>query len=167
MSSKLLFADVVSFVSIETMTSYAQFEDNIKCNLLVRQLYSLEFEMESIDQVLLDKEEGQEYESEYYKEEEEEDDDDADKSWVELIDGKIEKKEEEEEEEEEEEDVAVYQVDFNSYLHPNSTLTLLQFHGNDNDYFTSLITEPRFRISQSVSEKIRNRNLSLLRVNTI
>ena len=137
MSSKLLFADVVSFVSIETMTSYAQFEDNIKCNLLVRQLYSLEFEMESIDQVLLDKEEGQEYESEYYKEEEEE------------------------------EDVAVYQVDFNSYLHPNSTLTLLQFHGNDNDYFTSLITEPRFRISQSVSEKIRNRNLSLLRVNTI
>lgn len=74
---------------------------------------------------------------------------------------------EEEEEEEEEEDVAVYQVDFNSYLHPNSTLTLLQFHGNDNDYFTSLITEPRFRISQSVSEKIRNRNLSLLRVNTI
>ena len=86
---------------------------------------------------------------------------------MELIDGKIEKKEEEEEEEEEEEDVAVYQVDFNSYLHPNSTLTLLQFHGNDNDYFTSLITEPRFRISQSVSEKIRNRNLSLLRVNTI
>lgn len=137
--SQLLFTNVVSNVSTETMSNYAKFNDNTKCNLQVRQLYNIEYEMKSIDEVLLD---------EYY---------DDDRDW-DLDDGKQEK-------EEEEEEVLVYQFDFTSSLHPNSSIPQLQY--NHQNCTISSLTEPRFRISQSVSERIKSRNLSLLRVNTI
>ncbi|CCG20749.1 hypothetical protein CORT_0A03610 [Candida orthopsilosis Co 90-125] len=137
--SQLLFTNVVSNVSTETVSNYAKFNDNIKCNLQVRQLYNIEYEMKSIDEVLSD---------EYY---------DGDRDW-ELVDGKQEK-------EEEEGDVLVYQFGFTSSLHSNSSI--LQLRYNHQNCTISSLTEPRFRISQSVSERIKSRNLSLLRVNTI
>ncbi|KAI5968768.1 hypothetical protein CANMA_002204 [Candida margitis] len=146
--SQFLFANVSSYVSTETMANYAKFEDNLKCNTLVRQLYSIEYVMKSIDQVLLD-EEVEEEEDGHFEEQEYEDD-----SSIEAAESKHEK---------EEDGVSIYQFDVGSCLHySNPSIS----HIAANDYL-SLITEPRFRISQSVSDRIRNRNLSLLRVNTI
>ncbi|KAG5421143.1 hypothetical protein I9W82_000233 [Candida metapsilosis] len=145
------------------MLSYAKFSDKLKYNLQVRQLYCIEYEMNSIDEVLLDRQEGEVSEEE---EEEEEtiqedryyyypDSDDND------LDGDKYKKESGDDY------VAVQDYDLTPTLHspcPGLHLCTCEERAN---YIQSLITEPRFRISQSISEKIRNRKLSLIRVNTI
>ncbi|KAI5955495.1 hypothetical protein KGF57_003627 [Candida theae] len=167
--SKSLFANVVSHKSAETIANYAEFNDRLKHNVLVRQLYDLEYEMGSIDEVLLEavkeeagvneKEEVGDWECCYCINERDK------SSEVNYIDGSGKK----DQIEDKTDDVEVYEFEFTSRWHQAvSAMPGLQYtRAGSAKHIQSLITEPRLRITQSVSDKIRNRNLSLIRVNTI
>lgn len=141
------------------MLSYAKFSDKLKYNLQVRQLYCIEYEMNSIDEVLLDQEGevSEEEEEETIQEDRYYYDPDSDDNDLDV----------EKCQESGDDYVAVQDYDLTPTLHSPCPGLHLCAHEERANYIQSLITEPRFRISQSISDKIRNRKLSLIRVNTI